>query len=138
MMVDFDPDRPSDYERMMAAITDTALVAEVRDAITAVGWCFDAWWADARKVATTYDTKRAKLVVAVRAQIRDLGAHAPAAALCDAARPLLGEFWPQSPGAAAALDEAMEAMRRTVMSRAPAVLAARAKVVAWDARHQPG
>jgi hypothetical protein len=113
--------------RALANVTDDRLIHDLRSAVIAVGYWYDAWWAAAHKTATPLQHRRAATIGTMRQNVALLGRDASLAKLADATRPLLCEFYETEQLRAAA-----GLVRDVVMHRWPMITYARKFVSAWD------
>ncbi|WP_327009696.1 hypothetical protein OHA72_22180 [Dactylosporangium sp. NBC_01737] len=122
---------PSEATQALAATSDVQLIAELRDALVAVAFCGDAWFATLPREVERYDRPRVELLGALRLELVLAGPAATTEQLAALAEPIINPYWLSGREPAASLAEAVEALRHLTMHRLPAVRAARAEVGRW-------
>ncbi|MFC0531371.1 hypothetical protein [Phytohabitans kaempferiae] len=113
----YDPQRAAESMRKLAAVTDAELAEQVRAAAAAVLELADVWrrgegWPHGPMDRDAYAT-----ATAVGKALADLPGDAPLAAVVATTGPILGQWWPDRPEAAAALREAVERLRHVAMRK---------------------
>jgi hypothetical protein len=124
---------PDQSVRELAAIPDERLADDVRSAMIAVGYWFDAWWAATKPHASPIQQQRADKLETARHQFVALGPGATMEQFYEVVHPLLGEFLETRQ-----LRAAVDLVRDVIMHRWPLIKYAREAVSSWDDQYQRG
>jgi hypothetical protein len=113
----YDPERARRCVRELAAVTDAELVDEIRAAADLVFERAEAWRAGQGWPHTEVDRPAYAVAATARNALATLPADTPLQAVIAAVSPMLGQWWPHRPAEAAALHQAIEALRGAAMHR---------------------
>lgn len=119
---------PDEISRELARIDDEQLTLDLRDALGALGYLADIWWAQVGPTASSVQRRGQQAIADARDGVALLGGNATLDELARIVHPLLGDYF-DTPD----LNAAVDAIRDVTMHRWSMIKRAREEMATWKA-----